>query len=88
MSEPTGFQKAVFNAVREARKAGTISVREAMRVRAAVCLANIGRECQSLAETELEAEFGGLIDWDNFDVEKFAQLVAVVLQILAAFGVL
>lgn len=88
MSEQTGFQKAVFNAVREARKAGTVSVREAMRIRAAVCLSNIGRECKELTEAELEAEFGGIIDWDNFDVEKFTQLVTVVLQILAAFGVL
>lgn len=31
-------------------------------------------------------EATGMIDWANFDVEKFAELVKIVLQVLAAFG--
>jgi hypothetical protein len=58
------------------------------RIMAAVRLLRVGPEVERLAAAELNVpSANGLIDWENFDPEKFMELVKVILLILSAFGI-
>lgn len=83
------FVRTVRDASSEARKAGKISALQQARIMAAVRLTRLGREVEQLAAAEMQVEVSatGLIDWENFDPEKFLALIETILKILLLFGI-
>lgn len=85
----SGFNRTIRNATREARARGEISRLQQLRINTAISLPRISRELESLlaAEFALETNASGLIDWENFDPEKFLELVKTIILILQLFGI-
>jgi hypothetical protein len=83
------FIRTVRDATSAARQAGKISVLQQARVLAAVRLPRVGKEVEQLIAAELEVPTSatGLIDWENFDPEKFMALIEGILKILLLFGI-
>lgn len=83
------FVRTVRAATIEARAAGKINLMQQARIMAAVRLTRMGPEIESLAamEMQLEPSATGLIDWENFDPEKFMVLIEAILKILMTFGI-
>ena len=83
------FIRTVRDATNKARSAGKISTLQQARILAAVRLPNVGKEVEQLIAAELDVPMSatGLIDWENFDPEKFLVLIEGILKILLIFGI-
>lgn len=83
------FVRKVREATTEGRKQGKLSALQQARILAAIRLPRIGREVEQMiaAEFEVPVSATGLIDWENFDPDKFLQLVEAIIKILLMFGI-
>lgn len=86
--ETTAFQRTVLKAVRDSKS--RIPVRDRVRVAIWLALPGVAREMEAAVSMELalggnEAAAQGIIDWENFDPEKFMVLIEAIIKIISMF---
>lgn len=86
------FIDAVEMACNHQVKAGQLKRRQKVRILASLALRGIKQEVESRVTAELKLDATvktkeGLIDWENFDPEKFKILVEMIIAILKAFNI-
>lgn len=83
------FRRAVNEMADRAVREGEINRLERMRVRFSLALPNVCREMKKMTEAELvlaDPAYQGIIDWENFDVEKFRQVMEIILAFIKGLG--
>ena len=95
-----GFRAEFRKAIREARKQGTISIREASQLRVASCSAAFCRQVKSLAVIEMRftgtlpddvpVNTDGTIDIEQvtFDWSQLVPIIRAILELLVEFGII
>ncbi len=80
---------AFVSVVERAMSEQKVSVLMRLRIRMRLALPALRREIESAVSEELAfagvVGAAGLIDWENFDPEKFAALVEAIIKIIQMF---
>ncbi len=88
----TAFHRTVRKASSAEVRAGRMTRFQQAKLLGAVRLTGIGAATEELAGAEMVTQGAavdaqGLIDWENFDPEKFAALIEQIIKILLMFGI-
>jgi hypothetical protein len=83
------FSKLVQEATKQQRELGNITLLQQIRINTASRLPRLSKEMETMlaAEFAVETNAQGLIDWENFDPDKFLEFVKAIILILKLFGI-
>jgi hypothetical protein len=88
-SRNESFSRLLRKSAQAEFQKGNLSRMDLIRINVASRLPKRSKEIESYlySEFDMEPDANGIIDWDNFDPDKFRSFVETVLLILKLFGI-